>query len=297
MDFLTMSGDGSLGLFNGSNGQLAKELRVPVTGKQYIESCVEFSPDGNHFLVTICDDKKLSTFRTNDFQETITWTRSECKSIKKARWMSNSTILAGYHDPGDLVIYSLGDASPVLKIDPKELVKCTIMDFDISRDKRHAICGSGISTKLVFKVAIDGSSNKLQWRHSGHFSRINSVRLSQNQRQVLSGGNDKRVVLASAEDGSVVCSFDGFTNQSVRGVLWCPGNERALVISVNEVVLLEVGPRTLKKLAEMEGEALGLDWIYGLNAFFGEEEGSSLGRGPFLILGGDEGKIVRIRLE
>jgi WD40 repeat protein len=171
------------------------------------------------------------------------------------------------------------------------------MDFDISRDKRHAICGSDRNTKLVFKVAIDGSSNQLQWRHSGHSAGINSVRLSQNQRQVLSGGGDQRVVLASAEDGSVLCSFDGFTNQYVIGVLWCPGNERALVISDNEVVLLEVGPRTLKKQAEMKKEALGLAWIYGLNAFFGEEEGSSLGRRPFLILGGSGGKIIRIGLE
>jgi hypothetical protein len=240
MDFMVLSRDGSLALCNGVSSQLIKELQIKVNGNKYTNSCVEFSPSGINFLVTICDDKELFTFRTNDFSQMDKWTRNDCQFINKARWINEDHILAGYEKPGHLELYKLGEKNPLFKISPAELVGCAIQDIDISRDKNHAFCGSGC-TMTVFKVAIYSKSNSMLWRHNAHGNYINSIRLSQNEKYVLSTGDDKKAVLASAIDGAILSLFNGFNYPQVVSVLWCPGDRRVFVLFVNELVLLEVG--------------------------------------------------------
>ncbi len=265
---------------------------------KYAESSVEFSPSGNRFLATICDDKELYAFNSSDFKKLEQWTQNEYQYIQKARWIDEDRILAGYKEPGDFLVFQMGKKQPISKISPGGLEKSAITDFDFSRDRRFVFGGSNFATKLVFKVAIDGSSNSLKWRHTGHSSWINSVRLSSNERLVLSTGADQKAVLASAE-GTVLATFNQFTNKSVLGCLWCPGDKKAFVLSGNELILLELSQdlKTLKKIEELKKEEIGFALFTGLNGFFGGENRLMESQKPFLIIGGKHGRLVRLPLK
>jgi WD40 repeat protein len=308
MDFLAMSWEGSLALCNGVSGQLIKELNMFVANGEKRLSCVEFSPSGKHFVKTSFGDKELFTFNTSDFVKKDKWTMNENEYITRARWIDEDRILAGYGGPGHLAVYQLGAISPIFKIAPAELASCAVIDIDISRDRNFAFCGSGGRTKTVFKVGINSKSSSMLWKHNAHEDMINSIRLSFNEKYVLSTGDDKKAVLASANDGTFLSSFNGFTksfilfvinNSGVFGVLWCPGDRRVFLLSNNELVLLEVGQdgKSLKKIEELKKEDLGLNGITGLNGFWGNETKSIQSQLPFLVLGGSDGKVFRVELK
>ena len=298
-EFCALGADGSLVHFNGETGQKIREKKVEVRGKKWNNSCVEFNPSGRLFLVTICDDKELYVFGTEDFEQRDQWTRNESNGIMKARWIDDDRILAAFHTPGDLLLYRLGAKNPLMKFAPADLKSCAIKDLDISQDKNYAFCGSGSTTKLVFKIRINASNDTMAWRHKEHEDFIKSVRLSHDQKFVLSSAGDTKVILASAADGLILSTFSGFTRQYVYGLLWCPNDKAAFAISGNELVLLQVAEdgKELKKIGEIKKEELGLEWVYGLNGFFGHEKRAFLKQRPFLVIGGHYGKVVRVHLK
>jgi hypothetical protein len=59
-DFLAMSSHGKLTMVDGITREVTKTLDIGIKGTPYCNSCVEFSPDGKKFLVSIADDKELS---------------------------------------------------------------------------------------------------------------------------------------------------------------------------------------------------------------------------------------------
>jgi len=282
----------------GRPGKRSEKKKVEVRGGKGCDSCVEFNPSGGLFLVSINHDKELYVFGTEDFEQRDQWTRNESKYIQKARWIDDDRILAAFHTPGDLLLYRLGAKNPLMKFAPADLKSCSIRDLDISQDKNYAFCGS-YNTKLVFKIRINASNDTMAWRHKEHEQFINSVRLSHDQKFVLSSAEDTKVILASAADGLILSKFNGFTNQSVYGLLWCPNDKVAFAISGNELVLLQVAEdgKELKKIGEIKKEELGLVWIYGLDGFFGHEKRALLKQRPFLVIGGHYGKVVRVHLK
>lgn len=223
------------------------------------------------------------------FKKRKKWTREKCGSINRARWIGNKRIIAVY---GDLVVYELGQKKPVLHIAPN--AGSSILDIDISQDGQYAFCGS-YDDNLVFKVGIRENA-PVQWKHKGHSNTVTSVRLSGNQRHVLSGGDDKKAVLASSEDGSILAAFS-FSND-VNGVIWCPGDRRALVCSADELVLLSLGEddRSLERLSGVKGSDLGLGRLFGVNASFGTEAGKAGNQKAFVVLGDGIGRLCRVDL-
>jgi WD40 repeat protein len=276
-------------MFDGVKGDPRKEMKVECKeGWNY----VEFSPDGSLFLVGINENKELLVFEAAGFKRKEQWARKECKYINRARWIGNNKIIAGYGDPGDLLVYELGQKKPVLQIAPNS--GSEIRDIDISQDGQYAFCGS-YGDDLVFKVGIRENA-PVQWKHKGHSNMVISVRLSGNQRHVLSGGNDNKAVLASSEDGSILASFS-FSN-CVNGVIWCPGDRRALVCSYGELVLLSLGEddRSLERLSGVDCSELGLGYLSGVNASFGTEAGKAGNHQAFVVIGSENGSLCRVDL-
>jgi WD40 repeat protein len=158
------------------------------------------------------------------FKKRKKWTREKCGSINRARWIGNKRIIAVY---GDLVVYELGQKKPVLHIAPN--AGSSILDIDISQDGQYAFCGS--DDNLVFKVAIRENA-PVQWKHEGHSSWVTSVRLSGNQRHVLSGDIDSKAVLASSEDGSILAAFS-LSNGVYKGLSGPETEEHWFVLGTN----------------------------------------------------------------
>ena len=98
-----------------------------------------------------------------------------------------------------------------------------------------------------------------------------SIRLSGNEKFVLSGGFDKKAILASSEDGAILATYD--FPSVITGILWCFGTQKALVSSFDKLVLLKMGSdnKSLAKLAEAKKKILGMDSIYGMNSSFGSK--------------------------
>jgi WD40 repeat protein len=199
MDFLGLSEAGSLFQFKGATGQVSKELQLQVKRSPFWWSCVEFNPSGSHFLTAITYKKELSVFASGKFKKCQKWVREDFEAINRAKWVDDHRILAGFEKPGNLVLYLMGSRSPILQIAPRETKTKGITDVDVSKNGQHAFCGTW-NPDLVFKVKIE-ENGKFEWRHSGHRSQINSLRLSGNEKFVLSGGFDKKEILASSKNG------------------------------------------------------------------------------------------------
>lgn len=325
--FAALGWDGSLALFDGLTGTLTKETKLEVIGEQYVNSSAEFSPSGNYLLVSICSDKKLEVLRTDQLslKPNCSWVNAESTSIRKARWIDEETILAAFNCPGELAVYKLGEKEPILTIKPEETKESAICDIDFSLNREEAFCGSG--NQLVFRIGITQGDSSIKWKHNGHLSRVNVVRLSPNGRMVLTGGDDNAVLLTDAKNGSVLFSFDGFSHNSVYGAIWHPSNQVVVVSSYNEIIMFKVkstlslneaesgsgsfgasmlsslssywnsltkGEASLRKMDQKSMSFFGKNSVLGLNAQWGTP---SKGEKAFILVGDDVGNIFRCHLE
>lgn len=60
--------------------------------------------------------------------------------------------MAGFAKPGELLIFTLANLKPIELIAPLGLSECWIKDFDFSRNKKFAFCGTHSISKIVFKL-------------------------------------------------------------------------------------------------------------------------------------------------
>lgn len=132
------------------------------------------------------------------------------------------------------------------------------------------------------KAAIGPADADILWMHNGHSRYIFCVRLSSDEKYVMSSGADKKVLLAETLSGNILSSFSDFSINFVSGVIWVPGNQEAIVWSDNEVVWLLIQMERLEKRDEVKRECLGLECINGASVSWGD---SSSQERSFLVLG------------
>ena len=58
----------------------------------------------------------------------------------------------------------------------------------------------------MFKAVIK-NMDQIIWKHSGHKNWVSCLKLSSNQKYILGGGNDQKVILSSSENGSILQSM------------------------------------------------------------------------------------------
>lgn len=151
----------------------------------------------------------------------------------------------------------------------------------ISETKKNVVCGTGDKTSTVLKVSIDDPHQPIIWKHEGHTSSIFIVRISEDQKYVLSSRFDRQLILAKENDGEILSKFNGFSSNLVNKVIRCPDNKSALPTSSHEVVLVKMESEQLKKVEKVKRESLGFVCINEMNAFWGSKTETS----PFLLLG------------
>ena len=300
-EFAALDEKGSLVFFDGVGGNKKKEFQVPHEKKDrdYNWSSVEFSPDGTRLLVSAQYDKSLMVLDSGTLEIQQKWINSSAIEIRAARWVDNERILAGYDNPGEMLLFQLKNEAPLMTFKPEETAGGQITDFDFSADKKCAFVGSGNNfSGLVFRMSIEKSNNSLQWKHpSGHW--VTAVRLSSDQRMVCSSDWNGEVKVNSGVDGTLLSTFKGFTSPFVHGILWSPDDRVLLAWSFNELVLLRVGSdgKSLEKLDEIKKEAMGNKSILSANAFWGEQAGEKITKRPFVTLGNEKGQIYRVYLK
>ena len=295
-EFAALDWKGSLVFFDGVGGNKKKEFQVPheKKDKNYGYSSVEFSPDGTRLLVSASLDKSLMVLDAGTLEIQQKWINPSAEEIRAARWVDNERILAGYSKPGEMLLFQLKNEAPLMTFKPEETAGGRIYDFDFSADKKCAFVGSD---GLVFKMSIEKSNNSLQWKHPSGY--VTAVRLSSDQRMVCSCNWRKEVQVNWGVDGTLLSTFKGFSHSDVNGILWSPDDRVLLAWSFNELVLLRVGSdgKSLEKLDEIKKQALGDNWIYAANAFWGEQAGEKITKRPFVALGNLMGQIYRVYLK
>lgn len=301
-EFGVLSAGGSFGIFEAINGQLLKEMTMDFQGWKHLSSSVEFSPTGTQFLLSISSEKRLMVFESSDFEKKEDWVLEGHKGIERARWIDENKILASFGFPGELVLFKLGTSQPVSRINPMETVDCAINDFDLSENKREAFCGSDSNSHLVFKVVIGESDKFVLWKHNAHKAKVYTVRVSENEKHILSSGRDHRVILASALSGGILSVFKDFSHSAVYGVVWCPGDYGAVCWSGHEIVLLGVnqsGESALKQVDRIQKEVIGeIRLINSIGVFWGD---SNKDEKSFLIVGAGganfPGRVYKVELD
>lgn len=299
--FGVMDINGSLAIFDAGKDKVIQEKSIKVKGDEFSLSSIDFSPSGSRVLAAICLDKALHAFQSDDLEELDSWRNEKAKEINQARWIDEERILAGFEKPGELLLYKVGNKSPLLRISPKETMGCAIRRLDFSSFERNeVICGADKETRLVFKIGIENNKNgEMKWTHKGHSSWISAISVSSNKSFVLSGADDKRVILARVSNGEILSTFSGFSGRGffshnwISGIVWGPDDSRVLVSSWNELVLLEVRSHALAKMDEIKKEEFAGSSIYGLNAFLDSEHP---GCSSFALVGDYYGKIIKIPL-
>jgi WD40 repeat protein len=224
------------------------------------------------------------------------WSTPSYKAIMAARWIDNKSILAGYAQPGEMLVFSLGIPDPTARYALPQLADCWIKDFDISKTKQFAYCSTHSVARMVFKMSFILTNNPVMWRHQKHKDSINTVRLSPDQSYVLSGENNKTLVLTNATTGSVLNIYDTLS-EAVKGIIWFHESRRVLICTFKELVLLKVQGKKenfLKKRTEFKHYMLGLECIHGINIFWINESGNDEKQSPFLVYGGRPGRMYRL---
>lgn len=278
MEFGVLSQDSCFYLINGMNGEVAQKLDIGLKGNKLTGSSIEFSPDGHYFLASICADSKLVVYDSKTLTLQDEWTDSEAKTIRKARWMSPLEIAAGYSDPGKINIFQMGNNAPIKEFG---YTSSGVLDLDFSSNKEFLYFGTGDG--IVSKCS-NAKKDRIgsEWTQELHSNLVRCVRVSSDQKYVLSSGGDGYVILAREKDGNFLFSFNGFSNKEVWGVIWWPDGQGAVAVSSNEVVLMRKESETLVKVAEVKKESLALWSLAGFNAFWGNAEKNEK---SFLLLG------------
>lgn len=186
-------------------------------------------------MTVITNEKEVSVFDSNSLKKRQKWKRENCIAVGRARWVDDQRILAGFNKPGDLCIYLIGNKNPILRFDPHDAASSWINDIEISKNGQFAYCGTWAPT-LVFKIELK-ENPKTKWKHIEHTKILRTIRLCENERFLLSGGDDKKAELPSADNGVALATYK-FTGW-VTGILWIPWSQKALICSWNELVLLK----------------------------------------------------------
>lgn len=168
-------------IFDGLSGKTLKEIKLPKNANINQEfSGTEFSPNGEKLLVSIQKDRKLLVYDSNGFTLKETWENKESKSLEKAKWVDDTNILASFGAPFSLVLYEIGQRSPLRVIAPKEASGDLIRAFCFCQDGSRIYCGSFYG--LVFKMPIGQSRNEIIWKNETSKNAIGALCVTKNEK-------------------------------------------------------------------------------------------------------------------
>lgn len=261
-EFAVVSTEGHLAIINAREDKVVVSQQLDTGETMESFNFVDFSPSGDFVLVGTSKNGFLHAFEANSLELTDKWQNQNGNELKTAKWIDDEHILASFKERGQLLIFKRGHESSIhqIPLSKKETVVC----FDISSCKEQIYSGTE-ETKLVCKFNIQrNESSDVVWEHNGHNSTVAFVRLSNKETHVVSGGNDKKVIVAKAMKGEIIMSFSDFKQNQITGVAWAPNDKFLIASTKRELVLLgmmekvkkiEMHKKKMKKIDEEEEES------------------------------------------
>lgn len=238
--------EGNLHLFDSEKQETIKRIKCEVKSRDVCNS-VSFSPNGEQIQVSACSDSTISIYKTSDLSRIHFWNKKGTgNNIIRAQWLDETQVVASFQSPGVIEVVGLPKGNTQVKMSPTitEGSDGLIYDFDVSPSKEELVGAgrnksNGKSQYLVFSMRMSNGNKQTQWTHQKHTDLVNVVKFSHCGNYVLSGADDKSLILANAKDGSILQQEDKWFSHSILGLIFSPKDQNILVQSWNEFVLID----------------------------------------------------------
>lgn len=292
--FGVFSVKGSFGVFQANEDRLIKAGKIIASEGASVHSSLVFSPDSQLFLVSFCTEKTLMVFDAQTMEVTDKWLEKEFRYIMKAKWLSQTRILAAFGYPGALKVYERGQNRAVFGVFLPEFGTGMINDIEVYSKGLFGLCCGG-SNHLVMKILIENGNDLLEWKHKHHGDTPEVVRVSNNKKMVFSGGSDRKIVAVSESNGEILGKFQDFSG-AVDEIIFSPSDQIIITCSQLEILIVKLGigkSVSFRALDKIKTEIFGY-FCSGMNVHWGSE---IVGDQAYVLIGDKTGNVLKIMLE
>lgn len=266
-------------------------------------SFMEFSPNATKFLVSMERDNVIHLFETYSCKKTQTFRNENSTRIVSARWITEELLLGSYDSVYKMLLFKIGETSPLMYFSPKELINSIFLHFEVFKDKKSVVCGTNKGT--VLKMSIESSDEELSWEYKTPET-ISSVAISNNQKLVCFANHDGNIQLLCSKTGSILSKLDYLTafsksnDKLAKGVAFCPNDQFIFSWSSFNMILARINSENSMEIFSKQSTTIAEIGFLLINTaviFWGKFGDEKETERAFIIVGGFNGRLNRIYLE